>query len=153
MRLHALRFDWTGHFKRWLGLDMTLGRRGERLAARWLKRSGYRILGSNLRNRFGEVDLLAEAPDHRTIVLVEVKSSVPTPSEVEHETIDNSNRWWPEIHVNSYKQRKLVALAGQLARRFRFTQRPIRFDVVGVDMPVGSSPAVRHHVGAFESHV
>jgi hypothetical protein len=35
----------------------------------------------------------------------------------------------------------------------RLTDRPIRFDVIGVDLVKGGEPRVRHHVGAFESRV
>lgn len=119
---------------------------GERLAARYLRRLGYRVLGRNLRNRFGEVDILAEAPDGRTIVVVEVKSR----GGVADSGLDEES---PERRVGVHKQRQLVALACQMTRRYRLTQRPIRFDVVGVDLPQGAVPVIRHHIGAFQSHV
>lgn len=126
----------------WRRRDET-GPRGERIAAKHLKSLRYRILARNLRNRFGEVDLLAEAPDGRTIVIVEVKSRRLTVAD------DATTR--PEHHVNAAKQRKLVALATQIVRRHRLTDRPVRFDVIGVDMPAVGKPIVRHHEGAFES--
>jgi len=119
------------------------GPRGERIAARHLKSNRYRILARNLRNRFGEVDLLAEAPDGRTLVIVEVKSRQLRPGD------DATTR--PEVHVNTAKQRKLAALATQIARTHRLTDRPIRFDVIGVDIPPAGKAIVRHHEGAFTS--
>lgn len=113
---------------------------GERAAARHLKAQGYRILARNLRTRLGEIDLLAEAPDRRTIVVVEVKAGT-------------GGAIRPEVHVNATKRRKLVQLALQLARRHRLHDRPIRFDVIGVDLPRDAPPVIRHHVGAFESHL
>ena len=128
-----------------LGLRPTVGQRGERAAAAHLRRHGYRILHRNLRNRYGEVDLLAEAPDRRTICVTEVKA---------REIIGNpAAAPRPEVHVNRHKQRKLVALAVQLVRAYRLADRPVRFDVVGVDLPRGAPPIVRHHPGAFESHI
>jgi len=50
------------------------GRRGERLAARRLRRTGHRLLDRNVVLGGHEVDLLVLAPDRRTIVLVEVKT-------------------------------------------------------------------------------
>jgi len=50
-----------------------LGRRGERAAARWLKRHGYRIHARNLRTPCGEIDILAEEAGN--LVLVEVKTT------------------------------------------------------------------------------
>ena len=45
----------------------SLGRLGERLAAKHLERLGYRILERNHRTRYGEIDLVAvgrrESPD------------------------------------------------------------------------------------------
>ena len=126
----------------WLGAGRGVGERGERAAMRHLRKQSYRVLARNLRNRFGEIDLLAEAPDRRTIVLVEVKTS-------ESDTTHTGPR--PEERVNRVKQRKLMALAAQAARQYGLTDRPIRFDVVGVDLPPRGKPCVRHHVGAFES--
>lgn len=50
-----------------------LGREGERLAARHLKRNGYRVLYRNFRAPHGgEVDIVCR--DHDTLVFVEVKT-------------------------------------------------------------------------------
>ena len=105
-------------------LNRGVGSRGERVAAGYLKRSGYRVLGRNLRNRFGEVDILAEAPDRQTIVVIEVKSGIhpyreaPLRSELA-----------PEVRVGRRKRRRLVALAGQIARRYHLdpTANPVRY--------------------------
>jgi putative endonuclease len=136
---------WFGMLRRLTGPGDT-GGCGEHLARRHLRARGYRILGHNLRNRFGEVDILAEAPDRRTIVVVEVKTSAGAARPDAGPP--------PEVHVNLAKQRKLVALACQLARARQLTQRPIRFDVIAVHLGRRRSDAVvRHHPGAFESHV
>lgn len=127
-----------------LTLSADPARRGEQLAARFLRREGYRILARNLRSRLGEIDILAEAPDRRTIGVVEVKTSLPDSH------ADNPR---PEVRVNLHKQRKLVALASQIARQYRLTDRPIRFDVIGVDLKHDGTATIRHHPAAFESNV
>lgn len=48
------------------------GRRGERLAALWLRLKGYRILARGVRTPAGEIDLVARRG--RLLVLVEVKA-------------------------------------------------------------------------------
>ena len=53
-------------------LRQHLGRVGERLAREHLERLGYRLLTSNHRTRFGELDLIV--CDDTTIVFVEVKA-------------------------------------------------------------------------------
>ncbi len=117
--------------------------RGERIAANHLRKQGYRILARNISNAHGEIDIVAQAPDQRTVVIVEVKCSLPD---------SHAGNPLPEVRVNEHKQRKLAALAGQLVRRFKLHDRPVRFDVVGVDLPrKGEQPVVRHHVAAFES--
>ena len=54
----------------WIG--RLLGNRGERLAARFLRRQGYKILARQYSNRFGEIGLVAL--DGESLVFVEVKS-------------------------------------------------------------------------------
>lgn len=53
-----------------------IGRRGERIAARWLKRRGYRIRARRWRTPVCEIDLLIERGRH--LWLVEVKSTTRT---------------------------------------------------------------------------
>jgi putative endonuclease len=48
------------------------GRRGERLAAWWLRLKGYRILARDFRSAVGEIDLVARRG--RLLALVEVKA-------------------------------------------------------------------------------
>jgi putative endonuclease len=117
-----------------------LGRRGERLAARHLRRKGYRIVRRNLRIRKDEADLVAIAPDGRTVVIVEVKTQTGT----HHD---------PELKVNRAKQYHLARLAANLLRMKRFEGRPIRFDVVAIHWPADADPRVRHYVAAFQSPV
>ncbi|MDQ3623660.1 MAG: YraN family protein [Verrucomicrobiota bacterium] len=55
--------------------DHWLGRRGERLAARYLRRRRYKILYRNFRGpRGGEVDLVCRDKSCDTLVFVEVKT-------------------------------------------------------------------------------
>lgn len=121
------------------------GRRGERLAARHLKRQGYRIRGRNIRTRAGEIDLLAESPDHM-VVVVEVKTT-----EMASRGDNAPDPVRPEVRVSAAKQRQLTALATQVARRLRLDDRPIRFDVVAVELRPEGRPVVRHHPAAFEA--
>ena len=63
------------HIPAWLAdrlRPLSLGEQGERTAARYLKRRGYRIVASRQRMRYGEIDLVAV--EKRTIVFIEVKT-------------------------------------------------------------------------------
>lgn len=50
-----------------------LGREGEKFAVEYLKGKGYKIVEQNWRRQFGELDIIALAPD-QTLVCVEVKT-------------------------------------------------------------------------------
>ena len=118
----------------------TTGAIGEAAAAKHLKQNRYRILARNLRNRFGEIDIVALTPGGNTLVIVEVKAAIASDA-------------LPELRVDHHKQRRLTALAAQLLRRYRMTQTPVRFDVIAVTLPDQGKPQLRHHKAAFESHI
>ncbi len=119
----------------------TTGARGERVAAKMLKNKGYRLMARNLRNRFGEIDIVALAPDNQTVVIVEVKAA-------------QSADALPELRVNHHKQRRLTTLAAQIVRRYKLQDHPIRFDVVAVNLPTDADdPVIRHYIAAFDSHI
>ena len=105
------------------------GRRGERIAARWLRARGYRVLARNVQSVGREVDLVVESPDGRQVVLVEVKSSLD-PVAVLARRIDPRQLRRLESVARSMH-------AGSLVRR-----RPTRVDVMLVH--IGS--CWRHHV-------
>ncbi len=125
-----------------------LGRDGERLAEKTLRRAGYRILGRNLRVPMGEADLLCLAPDRRTIVLVEVKTRIPGDAH------DPSNaRRPPEASVTSVKRAKLRQILRHLIAANHWHDRPSRIDVVAIDWPQqtgAGTPTVRHYPDAVD---
>lgn len=126
---------------RLFGYGLSPGRQGERLAEKHLKAQGYKTVARSLRSRLGEIDLLMLAPDKRTLVFVEVKAA----------RADRRSGVPPELRVGAQKQRKIAALAAKLIAKHRLTGRPIRFDVIGVDLHEGRGADVRHYAGAFES--
>lgn len=54
----------------------SIGQLGEKEAAKFLARKGYRILQFNFRSRFGEIDIVAR--DKNQLVFVEVKTRSET---------------------------------------------------------------------------
>lgn len=113
-----------------------LGKRGERTAEKHLKRLGYKILERNLRVGRNEIDLLALDGD--TLVFVEVRSR----------TSDE-----PVSPVDSVGPRKQAHLR-KAARRFVATldrdDLYMRFDVVGVLLPVGGTEEITVYRNAFQ---
>lgn len=113
-----------------------IGPAGERVAARRLRRGGYRLIARNVRTGSGEVDLICLAPDKRTIVFVEVKTR--------RVRVGGDPAQRPETNVGAKKQEKLRRLARELARKRGWTDRPLRIDVVAVEWPARGKPVVRH---------
>ena len=114
------------------------GDRGERAAARHLKKQGMRIIARQHRSRLGEIDLIVR--DGATIVFVEVKSR------------RSHAAGRPEEAVTTAKQRQLTRLALEyLKRRGWLGKRRARFDVVSVTWPEDASrPEIVHYRNAFE---
>jgi len=126
----------------WLGWEDSaemLGRRGEKAAARYLKRRGYRIVAQRDRLwHLNELDLVAV--DGRTIVFVEVK------------TRRDTQHGHPAEAVDANKQRRLSRLARAFLKRHGLSDRPARFDVVAVTWPAHSRrPVIEHIPNAFEA--
>ncbi len=126
-----------------------LGPEGERVAAAHLRRQGYRVIGSNLRVPMGEADVLAVAPDGRTVVLVEVKSRRVDP---EGDRLRRERGEFvappPEASITARKREKLGLILRHLARANGWTARPLRIDAVAVEWPPVGEPVVRHHENA-----
>ena len=125
--------------KRWT--TASLGRRGERAAARYLSRHGLRILGRNLETTAGEADLLCQDRASGAMVLVEVKSRRREDS--------TRGRDEPERQITPAKRQRLLGIARALRRANAWQDRPMRIDVVAVDFCPGSRrPVIRHHINA-----
>lgn len=108
---------------------------GERLAARFLRKQGYRLLQANYRTRTGEVDLIAR--DGEEIVFIEVK------------TRSSPSRGSPAETVNPAKRRRLIRAAREFANRYRLRERTLRFDVLAVLVPPDGEPSITHFKDAF----
>ena len=114
-------------------LNRLLGDRGEREAARFLRRRGLRVLAQGYRTARGEIDLIARERD--TLVFVEVKTRRSgTPAEA----------------VTAEKQRRLTLAALHFLRRHGLLEQACRFDVVAIVWPDDrGTPAIEHIRDAF----
>ena len=111
-----------------------LGRRGERLAARWLRRRGYRILARNLCTANRELDLLVESPDGRCVIVVEVKSG--------RQSLSTLLQRLSADQIRRLQSMARSLHAGRLVRR-----RPMRIDVVLVQLGPIWRCRIRHLKG------
>ena len=90
---------------------------GERYAAEYLLKKGYKIAARNFRSRFGEIDIVAENADFVAFVEVKTRSRdyISRPSEA----------------VTAAKQRKIIKTAQFYLLRSEKELQP-RFDVIEI---------------------
>jgi putative endonuclease len=90
------------------------GRRGEAIAAWWLRFHGWRILAQRVRTPRGEVDLIARRG--KTVAFIEVKARVK-----EHNLA---------LAIDGYRLRRVAAAAETLIPKFGKNADNIRIDVI-----------------------
>jgi putative endonuclease len=100
--------------------DLAAGRRGEDLAHRYLRREGFIIIARNYRLASGEAEADLIAREGEDLVIVEVK------------TRETAEFGAPERAVNPEKQRHLIRVGREYARRTGTPWEKVRFDVVSV---------------------
>ena len=116
---------------------LRLGERGEKLAARFLRSHGFKILYRNFRGRQGgEIDLVCRERD--TLVFVEVKTR----------TREDFGR--PLDAVNREKQRRISLGGLAWLRLLGDPDILFRFDVVEVVIAEGTDPRLELIRNAFQ---
>lgn len=117
-----------------MGEDARRGRAGERAAAAFLRRRGWRVLATNWRGAGGELDLVVVREDVVAFCEVKTRSDVAALAE-----------------TLTALQRARIARAAEtfLASRPDLAGMVARFDLITID--AGRWPrSVRHLAGAFE---
>ena len=110
------------------------GEIGERVAERWLRRKGWRIVQRRFRNGRRDIDLVVERDG--LVAFVEVKAR------------KGAEFGLPVEAVNWRKQRELARSAHVWIERHGRPDDSYRFDVIGV-LVEGDSVRVRHVENAF----
>ncbi|MEK7122970.1 MAG: YraN family protein [Patescibacteria group bacterium] len=115
----------------------TIGKQGEDIAASYLERRGYTIIGRNYRIRGGEIDLVARKGDE--IVFVEVKAR------------SSARYGYPEESVTSQKTRFIARAIASFMRKHRIPDSfYLRFDVIAIDGSVHEGAQSIHHIQNVE---
>ena len=115
----------------------TQGQASEDTAARFLTRSGYRLLERNFRCRQGEIDIIAE--DRGVLCFIEVRSA--------HSAYHGD----PAETVDLKKQQRIIRAARAYLAKRKISERELRFDVVSIIY--APEPKVRLIRGAFETRL
>lgn len=103
--------------------EKSLGQIGEDIAAKYLKKKGYKILDRNYCNtlgrRLGEIDIIARR--NGEIVFVEVKTRI-----LQEKTV------LPEENINPAKLHKLSKIANAYIKSNKLWDGPFHFDAISV---------------------
>ena len=112
-----------------------VGKRGEAVAALFLKNNGYRILCFNFRARRCEIDIVAFKDE--CLVFVEVKSR-------------NTYKFTEHFCPNKGQIRRLIYAANSFIKTQRIRSKSCRFDLIRVHRHK-NSVKVEHLEDAFDS--
>lgn len=96
---------------------MKLGKKGEKLAVKFLKKKGYKVIKQNYKTRIGEIDIIAK--DRETLAFIEVKT---------RESIEYG---LPFEAVNRAKKKKIANVALLYLKKVKEIP-PCRFDIVSI---------------------
>ena len=117
---------------------ITLGERGEKFAADYLKNKGLRIIELNFKNSFGkrlgEIDIIAKEKD--CFVFVEVKTRFAS----------NTELVIPEENINRNKLRKLVKIINFYIKKNNLWDSPYRVDAISILIDKNSDKKTIKHI-------
>ncbi len=121
-----------------MNLHRTAGDWGEALAAKYLKRQGYRVLERNYACRFGEIDLIAA--NREFLVFVEVK-------------LRRSDAFARASEFVDWRKQTRLRTTAELWLSQHETELQPRFDVIEIYAPEGTEtkkPIINHLEDAFQ---
>lgn len=113
----------------------TLGKSGEEIALRYLKKKKYRIVERNFRFFRGEIDIIAH--DQKTLVFIEVK------------TRKSKSFGLPEESVTPSKQRQIRKIARGFMAQNNLRNTECRFDVISLFINKKGEYKINHIQNAF----
>jgi putative endonuclease len=112
-----------------------VGKKGEKIARRFLRRQGYRMRALNYSCPYGEIDLIAQ--DGKTITFVEVR------------TLSSERHGPPFATVRYAKRRRATRAAHHYLYKYNLAHHDWRFDFVGIILPEKGPPEIELIRDAF----
>jgi len=110
-----------------------LGDLGEKIAEKYLKDKGYKVLDKNFRySKLGELDIIAEKSNN--IFFVEVKTRKKT----------GPGGFLPEDNITYAKQKKLIKLSQIYLSKHKLFDRSWQIDILAIDVYRDNSSDIRH---------
>lgn len=101
-----------------ISLNRIIGNKGESISTNFLTQKKYKILETNFKNKFGEIDIIAFYKG--TIIFIEVKSR------------NNLNYGMPCESVTKKKQQKIKSVANYYIYIKNLFNYNVQFDIIEV---------------------
>lgn len=117
-------------------LRQLLGQKGEKQAVRHLKLKGYKVITTNYRCQYGEIDIIARDAD--TLIFIEVKTRKTTAF------------GGPSAAVDHRKQKQISKVAHHYLITHHNDDVDARFDVISILSPDGKASEIEHITNAFD---
>jgi putative endonuclease len=117
-------------------LRQILGQKGEKQAAQYLKKKGYKVVTANYRCQYGEIDLIARDAD--ILIFIEVKTRTST------------DFGGPTAAVDYRKQQQISKVAHHYLVTHHNDDVDARFDVISILSPIGQKTEIEHITNAFD---
>lgn len=116
-----------------------LGKRGEQIAAQYLKTKGYKLVASNWRfSRCGEIDIIAQQPEQSLLAFIEVKT---------RKTLQYGT---PFEAITPTKQQQILRLAQRFLQQYpQWENIQVRFDALSVCFDASGLAHIEHLENAF----
>lgn len=115
---------------------LSLGKSGEQLASRFLRKKGYSILEMNYRTSRGEIDIIARIG--KVLIFTEVKTR-------KSDFLES-----PLAAVTSKKQRQISMVAQEYLNNNNLFDTEARFDVIAIELKYGGRTHIEHIENAFD---
>lgn len=116
----------------------TLGDKGEKIAEKYLKEKGYKILDKNFRwKKLGELDLVARKG--AGVIFFEVKARMKK----------RLSEFMPEDNITFTKQKKLVKLS-QIYLAKKKIDLPWQIDILAIEIYRNNTYDIRHLENAID---
>jgi len=110
-----------------------LGDSGEKIAEKFLKDKGYKILDKNFRySNFGELDIVVSKDNN--VIFFEVKTRKKT----------GPSQFLPEDNITRDKQKKLIKLAKIYLSKKNFNDVSWQIDILAVEVYLNGTYDIRH---------
>jgi putative endonuclease len=114
-----------------------IGAKGEEMAVEHIKSKGCEILAKNYRQKFGEIDIVARAPDH-TLIFIEVKTVL----------INELIGLTPEDNITTRKLNIVKRMANFFAAKHPELideDKGWRVDLIAIDLSQNGKFSIRHY--------